>query len=132
MSQKQIEDFERVRVINLRGYRWFFTWNNYQEKEDWEQIFTQFFYKIGVIYYVYRKEEGEMFHTKHLQGYFGCKSRIYKNTITSSGIPWYVDPAKGGEEKNYEYCTKQGDFTEFGTRIQQKSVAGTKLLMKNG
>lgn len=117
MSQLSIEDLKGG-DINPRSTRWVFTWNNYENTPQWDLILDQFFLKIGVVYYIYGKEEGEESHTPHLQGYFRCDKRIYKNTLTNSNIPWYVAVARGSEDENIDYCSKQGNFEEAGSRIR--------------
>lgn len=61
-------------------------------------------------------EKGEDGVSPHLQGYvqFDTKKRLsalkkLKNAMT---VHWEV--AQGDEEQNYAYCTKEGEFMEFG------------------
>lgn len=91
MSQSSIEDYiDETRIINPRSQRLVFTWNNYKNTEQWDLILTEFFLRIDVVYYIYGKEKGEQ-GTPHLQGYFICNKRIYKNIPGQTKVVCFED-----------------------------------------
>lgn len=115
------------RDINPKSFRWCFTWNNYDECENWDLQLHQLMEKLGVLYYCYGKEVAPTTGTKHLQGYFRSGNRIYKNTLTAFNINWHVECAKGSESDNIKYCSKVGDFTEKGSPIKAKSKSALMI-----
>lgn len=85
--------------------RWCFTLNNYSE-ENWKQI-------IGVcessnMKYIIGKEKGES-GTPHLQGYIDSPKKIRPiEKFKNKAIHW--EKARGDEEANIKYCSKDGDY----------------------
>ena len=63
-------------------------------------------------YMVFDEEVGEVEGTPHFQGYFRLAKKMYRNTIQSKAnrlnINCWIDSAKGSEESNIRYCTKEG------------------------
>jgi len=88
------------------------TLNNYQEKpgqipRDLPDLAT---------YMVLGKEIGEQ-GTPHLQAYIQFSRPIRKcSAILKLGLHWTVIPSKGNDLQNFNYCTKDNDYTELGTR----------------
>lgn len=90
---------------------WCLTINNY--KEDDEKLFNNpelFEYSIC------GKEVGKE-GTPHLQCYVHYKKQVrfatVKKYFSQSGA--HIEPAEGNASQNKEYCSKDGDFVEFGT-----------------
>lgn len=92
---------------------WCFTINNYVEDElvtlrtglSKEARYAVFGYETG--------DEG----TPHLQGYVSFKTRKRLAGVKKIlGNRAHVEASKGTELQNFEYCTKQGKFEEFGKR----------------
>lgn len=102
------------RDINPQSYRWCFTWNNYNDTDNWREIIDKELQRLVCNYYIYGEEVAPTTGTQHLQGYFRSAKRIYKNTLTNSTIKWHVEVARGSEDENINYCKKEGKYVEFG------------------
>lgn len=95
--------------------RWCFTVNNY----TLEPVLDP-----SMDYLVYGIERGEN-GTPHLQGYVRFKLRktlaAVKRILDERG---HYERAKGDEKTNREYCTKDGNFKEFGTFDEKAGKQG--------
>ena len=66
--------------------------------------------------------------TKHLQCYF-LLTRARGFEFVRQNLPGHhVEAAKGNTEQNYNYCTKDGDYTEHGQRPRPGSRTDIKRL----
>lgn len=102
--------------------RWTFTLNNpgeYRPRFDVQQV----------AYMVYQLEEGDAEHTPHLQGYIRFINRKRFATVVryfeNEGV--HLEQAKGSEEQNKAYCTKEPRIAgpwEFGTYDAEKGKQG--------
>lgn len=94
-----------------RGWCW--TWNNYGA-EDVERVRTLL--RDNCVYGIYGRERGER-GTAHLQGYIYFNNarsfRGVKNLFQCDRV--HLEAARGNPSQNREYCSKDGDFEEFGT-----------------
>lgn len=90
-----------------------FTWNNYPE--DHESKLKEL---EDVQYGVFGKEVAPTTGTPHLQGYLQFTKKIGFVTLQSK-FPWSITAAKGSPDQNFDYCSKDGDFIEWGTRKNQ-------------
>lgn len=93
-----------------RGRGWCFTLNNYTESEVLALVAAPFKYLI------YGKEVGDS-GTPHLQGYVhfvDTKTRGQAKRIL--GPRFHLESRKGSLDQAIEYCKKDGDFHEFGTK----------------
>ena len=100
---------------NTKLRRICFTCNNYTPELE-ERI-------AGVLterarYAIYGKEVGES-GTKHLQGYVSLKNCMKFSTARTLFPNCHLEKAKGDEQSNFDYCSKDGDFVEFGERKKQ-------------
>lgn len=99
--------------------RWCFTLNNYT-KSDMELLS-----KMDCNYLIYGEEVAPMTGTPHLQGYV-----VFKTTKRLTGVTklltahWSM--AKGTTEQNVAYCTKDGNYVEYGTRPMTPKEKGLK------
>lgn len=106
-----------------RGYC--FTLNNYTDKEHHE--LCQLFAGGGFKYIIFGKEVASS-GTPHLQGYAympnAITSKGFKKKLGNSRV--HVEGAKGTAEENRVYCSKDGDFLEFGDMPFSQSRKGEK------
>lgn len=100
----------------VQSRRWCFTLNNY-DVLALEHVRSVL--KLDKVKYaIFGHEVGES-GTSHLQGYVSF-TKPARHTAVHKAIPrahWEV--AKGTEQQNYEYCSKDGDYEEFGSRSTQ-------------
>lgn len=93
-------------------FRFVFTVNNYTD-----EIITRIEDSVvsNCSYLVFGKEVGDN-GTPHLQGFLKLKSKLtciqVKNLF---GCNPHIEPAKASDDVNKTYCTKQGDYKEYGT-----------------
>ncbi len=102
---------KRTKRVTLKGIC--FTLNNYTDK-DVAAIKDNATYKYGVV----GKEAGEL-GTKHLQGYVKLfKQKTAKTAYNELASIFETRPhmeiAKGSAKQNRAYCSKEGDFFEWG------------------
>lgn len=86
-----------------------FTLNNYNGA-DIESLSN-----LACRYIIFGREIGES-GTPHLQGYVVFSNPRSFNAVKSLMPRAHIEEAKGDAQSNYEYCSKQGDFTERGDR----------------
>jgi hypothetical protein len=104
-----------VQSIQTKNYC--FTLNNYTDDElrALEEL------SASVAYLIYGKEVGDS-GTPHLQGFVQFRSRIrFDPAKAKISGRCHLERARDAQ-KARDYCTKDGDFTEFGTL----SVAGSR------
>ena len=96
-----------------RGRQWCFTLNNYTTGET--QLLSDLGASEHVEYLVFGREVGES-GTPHLQGFIRFHDRKTFSSAKSLISPrCFIEIAKGTPSQNRQYCTKDGDFEEFGT-----------------
>lgn len=92
-----------------------FTLNNYSE-DDQIRLRTCFASNDAVVYLVFGRETAES-GTRHLQGYISFSSRKTLNQAKAFvNERAHLEIARGTPTQNFTYCTKDGDFEEFGDR----------------
>jgi len=95
---------------------WCFTLNNWIV-DEYDGIVSSLTDKAR--YAIVGKEIGES-GTPHLQGYVSLKKQSrFKGAKKVLNDRCHVEEAKGSEDSNFEYCSKDGDYIEIGTRSQQ-------------
>jgi hypothetical protein len=93
-----------------KSRKWCFTLNNYNA-DDYDRISRV---AEGARYAVIGKEKGSM-GTPHLQGFLYFKNAVSFNSVKNKvGAACHLETAKGTPEQNRIYCTKDGDFQEWG------------------
>ena len=101
---------------NVRARAWCFTHNNYDELSV-EHIRS--ILKVDKVRYaIFGREVGEQ-GTPHLQGYVSFKNKQSFSAMQRAFTRCHLSPAKGTEKQNFDYCSKEGDFEEFGERSKQ-------------
>lgn len=96
---------------NTKHYAYVFTVNNWTD-DDIACIMSME-EDPSVTYYIVGFEVGEQ-GTPHLQGYVHFSSKIYFNSMSKKIPRARIDPAKGTPQQNYDYCSKDGDFYQYG------------------
>lgn len=96
-----------------------FTVNNYTEGSI-ERLKAVELFK----YVVVGKEKGEN-GTPHLQGYAQCKKKTAATVINDAikdacGNAPHTERARGDWQSNYNYCTKDGEFEEWGEATKKR------------
>lgn len=89
---------------------WTLTLNNYTEEEH-KNLLEE---AEKCTYAVIGKEVGDK-GTPHLQAYFRFPNARHLDAIKKLSPRAHWEAAKGDDHQNRVYCTKDGDFVEFGT-----------------
>lgn len=95
-----------------RGSQFCITHNNYTATDL--QHYRDEFTKSDVVYAVLGQEVAPTTGTRHLQGYVCFNSRKRIGAVRSRFPGAHIEVARATAEQNRDYCTKDGDFTEFG------------------
>jgi hypothetical protein len=98
---------------------WCFTVNNYTPAD--EAALKALPFK----YIVYGRETGDL-GTSHLQGYVQLKTKLRRTALVKF-LACHWEVAKGHDDDNYRYSTKQGDYVEFGERTSTRGASSTVL-----
>lgn len=110
---------------NSRGKRWCFTLNHYSE-EEYIDILERCYDTLSCKFYIVGKEMSQN-GTPHLQGYIEFHKRKEFNSIKKWNERIHWEKAKGNEEQNFEYCSKEGDYV---TNIKKRISRKERLLKK--
>lgn len=113
--QQTATKFDAISMTDNRLRCWVFTLNNYTE-EDLEHMKT---WEEWCSYLIFGKEVGES-GTPHLQGYvefdkaytMSKVKKLFKNDRV------HLEARRGTQKQAIEYCMKDGDVTEYGTKKQ--------------
>lgn len=92
-----------------RSRSWCFTINNYTD-DDVDKLLD-----MPNEYLVFGFEEGEK-KTPHIQGYVHFDSPQRRSAVAKYLPRAHLETARGSADQNFVYCTKSGDYHEFGTR----------------
>lgn len=97
-----------------QGTRWCFTLNNPTSGES--QALADLLESDHCKYGIVGRETGEN-GTPHLQGFCIFSNNKRFNTVKSLlGNRYHIELAKGNTNQASDYCKKDGDFDEYGTR----------------
>lgn len=93
---------------------WCFTLNNYTDES---LKLCEEFFDSKCKYLVVGREVG-VNGTHHLQGYFTLRSPNTLSALKKAFQPSspHFEVAKGNAEQNFQYCSKDGNFQEYGIR----------------
>lgn len=97
----------------MAGRRYCFTLNNYRFED-----LCIFATLSDIKYIIIGHEVGES-GTRHLQGYISFTKVVRFSTVKKIHNKAHWEIAKGNEEQNFKYCSKQGDYWEDGHRCNQ-------------
>lgn len=95
-----------------RYRHWAFTYNNYTD-DDVDRISIKLGDKKRVTYAIFGKEVAKT-GTPHLQGYVSFKDPVTSMFIMDYIGRCYTRKAVYPAWNNYKYCSKEGDYKEFG------------------
>lgn len=92
---------------------WCFTWNNYDDDSLSQlQLLAA---SPDVVYLIAGRELAPTTATPHLQGFISFVER-QRFTFVHSLLPsCHLESARGSPDQNRKYCSKSGDFSEYGT-----------------
>jgi len=107
-----------------KSRKWVFTTNNYSE-EQYSTI-TSFLESDKIVYAVVGKEVGAS-GTPHLQGYLRYNAATTRRFISKNIPESFIEAAVGDDVQNRVYCSKDGDFEEFGTFKKSQQGQRTDL-----
>lgn len=105
--------------MQTRNRKYIISWNNYPTTLSLEKLRDNILELAEVEYLVLGFERGEEKHTPHIQGYvrfrnaisFESLRKILKNDDETYG---YIEIAKGNDNQNRDYCTKENNYIEYG------------------
>lgn len=96
----------------MRSRGWCFTINNYRFSD------IQAVVDLPYSYIVFGFEIGQN-GIPHIQGYCYTENAISLLSISKLLKRAHIEKAGGTPQQNYDYCTKEGEFYEFGEMPQQ-------------
>ena len=101
-----------------KARRWTFTINNYKG--------VPASLPSNMRYLCFGKEVGKENGTPHLQGFVEFKNPVYcPSKYFDEYGKGHFEKTRGSVKDNTEYCSKEGDFTEFGRRpVDRRSEQG--------
>jgi len=102
---------------------WCFTLNNYNQVDE-DHI--QSTIKQQARYIVYGREIGPDNGVPHLQGYVYFENQRQRKAVARLLPRAYLTPANGTAQESRDYCTKDGDFFEYGDIPMERSMAQRK------
>lgn len=104
--------------MNVRSRAFTFTWNNYpDEHQDCLDALVPRYVCYG---YEWAPHTG----TPHLQGYLYFDNARTLRSVRQQLPGLHVVVSKGTPAENITYCSKEGEFVEFGTRPQTPQEIG--------
>lgn len=103
-------------MANSRGKGFCFTHNNYTAADcaRYERLFTDGVADGSILYAIVGKETAPTTGTPHLQGYVCFNERKRVGAVRQLFVGAHVEIARRSPEINRSYCSKGGDFVEFG------------------
>lgn len=117
-----------MRAQRSRG--WTFTVNNYSARDiEFLDLVGQnlTLQGIPVVYLIYGKEIAPTTNTPHLQSYIHFVNPVSMSTLLSKitlSTPPHYEASAGNAEQNKTYCSKEGNFKEFGVCPKTSHVSG--------
>ena len=110
----------------VRARAWVYTTNNYYESVDQQAPLPVL--SSNMTYICYGREVCPTTGTPHLQGYVHFKSPVQnpQRYFSAFGPHTHLERAVGTAEENREYCSKDGDFVEYGELPYSPKEKGVK------
>ncbi len=94
---------------------WCFTWFNYPT--NWKEIVPKFQEYDTIIGYIAGEEQCPKTLKWHIQGYLESKQKLRPHHLIPE-IKWWIC-ARGNMTSNYKYCSKKGNWIQWGTCRQK-------------
>jgi len=109
--------------VTAKYRAWCFTLNNYNliDEDHIQKVVTNL-----SRYVIYGREFAPTTGTPHLQGYVYFHNARQHRAVSRLLPRAVVTPANGSAAQNKKYCSKDGDFFEFGDVPMEASVARAK------
>jgi len=95
-----------------------FTWNNYPS------TYAAHLDSLEAVYYIAGKETAPTTNTPHIQGYVYWRNAKTLVSARAKLPGCHVVIARGTPDENQEYCSKGGDYVEFGVKPKSKAELG--------
>jgi len=105
-----------------------FTWNNYTEDNV---LYMKKYITNNCKYGCFGKEIGEEEETPHLQGYIQFENPRSCKKVIKDLKGCHIEVVKGTKKQNMDYCSKQGDFWEFGNKDCQGERTDLRELVRD-
>lgn len=105
-----------MNVVNenkLRTRRWVFTLNN--PTGEINELIESLTSKVSVRYVVIGVEYVLTTGTLHWQGFIEFENAATFNQVKTRFEGAHIEPVKGSNSQNRDYCMKGNDFVEYGT-----------------
>jgi len=102
----------------IRSRSFCFTWNNYPE------TYSNTLDSLEAKYYIVGKENAPTTNTPHLQGYVYWSNARTLVSARAKLPGCHLVIARGTPEQNKDYCSKGGDYVEFGTQPKSRKQLG--------
>lgn len=120
---------------NIRTRKYIISWNNYPKEMTLEKLRDIIIEYAEVDYLILGFEIGEIEHTPHIQGYVNFKNAQYFNSFrklldNKDGTYGYIAKARGNDIENQIYCSKQGNYIEYG-KIKDESNDEVKNMIND-
>lgn len=119
---------------DVRSRKWCITLNNYTN-DEYNCLVTESQQKNWK--YIFGKEVGKNNGTPHIQGYIESKEAIRMSTLNRLWPRAHLEKAKGNEKQNFEYCSKDNNYTSniiIKKKLTMKEfidIEKEKIIMKN-
>jgi len=115
-----------------RHRAWCFTINNPVKSDEFavDQLMKKA--KYGIV----GKEKGDVLEHPHLQGYIHLENALSFEKVKTFLSRAHIEVAGGTDEQNFVYCSKQGDFKEWGQKSdgqgRRNDIREVANLIKSG
>lgn len=98
-----------------RSKKWCFTLNNYTQTQI--DALKSKFAGGDITYLIFGKETAPTTGTPHLQGYMELEKRDRLSAVTKMFPKYHLIAARGTAEESKTYCSKEGNYEEYGTKL---------------
>lgn len=95
---------------------------------DWERLFET----TSIVYVCWGKEICPKTDREHYQGWFqlGTKDRFETLKLKLGCVKLHLEAMRGTQERNQEYCKKDGEWRTLGDYVKQGQMKGVSSIYK--